>query len=442
MALVLETGNAAGGGQRGTDWVTINESFTHALQNASGTNRVIELYVSAVSGQAGDLGISNVAYNSVAPTKIIALLHDASNRDIMYKCYWKDSDLPAAAGDYTVTFDITNGGVKPTEKYYCLEITGINQTTLDAENITNTGYGTTPQTFTPSLGDEVIAGLLGGTAVLMADPTGSWSDTLLYNGPDTSGYGVLLSVGHATDGSITGTSSYDMTGDGFIATSWAIAASAPAEVEITSVNGGNPITNGQQNVVTTGSNFEASQAGGSMSLVSGAISSDFTIDSWADGSIQGDTVQGNIPFTSASWAVSLEVTNDAASSDSLVVQFNPENDTSVIELLNPVEGDGHVNITGTPASADQYHYTSILYESDGVTPTAYTVSIDATGAITIGNDPADGTYKIWVRHWDQTNWDQGTPGTEQIVIISTPVISDNDGSWSMPLNLRHRLKLR
>ncbi|MCP4256813.1 MAG: hypothetical protein GY774_04700 [Planctomycetes bacterium] len=191
-------------------------------------------------------------------------------------------------------------------------------------------------------------------------------------------------------------------------------------VTIANVDTDNIIQNEQQNVVTTVTGAGATQGTGSKALTSGAITSAFTIDSWADTSIQGDPVQGNIPFTTASNAVFVKVTTDSASTDSLEIEYKPEDNTAVIELLNPTEGDGQVDITGTPATTDQYHYT-ILYESDGVTPASATVSIDETGAIIISDDPADGTYKFYVRHWNQTNWDAVTPSTEQIVIIDSGV---------------------
>jgi len=191
-------------------------------------------------------------------------------------------------------------------------------------------------------------------------------------------------------------------------------------VTVTDVDTDEILVNGQLNVVTTGTNFEAVIGTGSMRLTDGAITSNFTIDSWSDTSIQGDLVQGNVPFTSAGNSVSVEVTNDSASSNTLGITFNPETDTAVVELASPLEGDGYIDIIGTPATGDQYHYASILYESDGVTPTVYTVSISATGFITIGNSPADGTYKFPVRYWDQSTWDEASlaTGAEQTVIIT------------------------
>ncbi len=196
-------------------------------------------------------------------------------------------------------------------------------------------------------------------------------------------------------------------------------AGAGGAVDVTDVDTDEVLVNGQQNVVTGGTNFEAAQGAGTMVLINGAITSAFTIDSWADTSIQGDLVQGNVPFTTASYAVSVKVTNDSASTDSLLVTFNPEDDTAVIELLNPTEGDGQVDITGTPATADLYHHDDILYLEDGTTPTAYTVSIDATGKYSFSGPPA-GTYKFKVRHWNQTDWDVSdiSLGTVQTVIIT------------------------
>ncbi len=194
-----------------------------------------------------------------------------------------------------------------------------------------------------------------------------------------------------------------------------------ADVTVVDVDTNEVLVNGQQNVVTTGTVFEAVQGTGSMALTSGAITSAFIIDTWADTSIQGDLVQGNIPFTTASYAVSVKVTNDSASTDSLLVTLNPEADTAVIELTSPTEGDGQVDITGTPATADQYHHDDILYLEDGTTPTAYTVSVDATGKYTIGGSPVDGTYKFKVRHWNQTTWGVSdiSLGTVQTVVISS-----------------------
>ncbi|MCP4260651.1 MAG: hypothetical protein GY774_24465 [Planctomycetes bacterium] len=193
-----------------------------------------------------------------------------------------------------------------------------------------------------------------------------------------------------------------------------------AGVTITNVDTDNIIQNKQQNVVTTVTGAGATQGTGSKVLTSGAITSAFTIDSGADTSIQGDPVQGNIPFTTASHAVFVKVTDDSASTDSLEIEYNPEDDTAVIELLNPTEGDGQVDITGTPATADLYHHDDILYLEDGTTPTAYTVSIDATGKYTIGGSPPDGTYKFKVRHWS-AGWDVNflSLGAVQTVIIES-----------------------
>ncbi len=584
----------------------------------TGSDRLLCALVIANGGSPAADPI-DVTFGGVTLTKVHHVYDTGKYHLGLY--YLKDADILTGAQVLNVNWATS---VSP-DRVVIWTATGVDQSTpigSSAEYTNNATTIITSSALTVAENDLVMAaaGVSSGP-VSLTDPAG-YSNYFYTTGSEYVFRDRSIAIKDITSG---GTESPEFTmsasagGVGVFAVIKGIAA--PADVEITSVNGGSPITNGLQNVVTTGSNFEASQAGGSMSLVSGAISSDFTIDTWSDGSIQGDTVQGNIPFTTASWAVSLEVTNDAASSDSVVVQFNPENDTSVIELLNPVEGDGHVNITGTPATTDQYHYTG-LYESDGVTPAGlvlnfdgstiygeltdpvtfagdyeievvfnttantvalfgetssndtllyvlaggalharfgggatqqgttivndgedhtarmvrdgtatklyvdgvldvagveaiqdadvnligknqfglyfegqiksiefidksgpsdviskyqinngsttsipidgggaeaitlynvestdwtdpYTVTIDATGAITVGNDPADGTYKIWVRHWSLAEgWDQGTPGTEQIVIISTPVISDNDGSWSMPLNLRHRLKLR
>jgi len=194
-----------------------------------------------------------------------------------------------------------------------------------------------------------------------------------------------------------------------------------AAVTITDVDTDETLVNNQSNVVTTGTNFEAAQGTGVMRLTDGSITSNFTIDSWSDVSVQGDLVQGNVPFTTASHAVAVEIINDSASSDMLVITFNPEADTAVVELASPVETGGHIAITGTPVTGDQYHYDSILYESDGVTPTVYTVSVSATGFITTGGSPPAGTYKFKVRHWNQTDWDETSLATGAVQTVVIPV---------------------
>jgi len=204
-------------------------------------------------------------------------------------------------------------------------------------------------------------------------------------------------------------------------------------VTITDVDTDETLVNNQLNVVTTGTNFEAAQGTGVMRLTDGSITSNFTIDSWSDVSVQGDLVQGNVPFTTASHAVAVEIINDSASSDMLAVTFDPEADTAVVELASPVETDGHIAITGTPVTGDQYHYDSILYESDGVTPTVFTVSVSATGFITTGGSPTPGaTFKFKARHWDQTNWDESSLSTGAVQTVIIPVADVTAPNLSLP----------
>ena len=226
MTIVLETANAASNETAGTNFTDTVESFSHSLQNASGNDRVVILCVSAASGQVGNLTIASVTYAGSAPTKVIATVNTGGAvREVYYYAYWDDSDLPGTSGSKTVGFTIGNNGANPADKYYVLEQTGVNQTTPDAELATNTMFGTAGQTYTPTLGDAIVAMITAASGSTGTDPTAAWSGTEIYDGASTGNASCGLSVGYSTDGSITGTLSASLTSQGWIAVSFLAAAS-------------------------------------------------------------------------------------------------------------------------------------------------------------------------------------------------------------------------
>lgn len=179
------------------------------------------------------------------------------------------------------------------------------------------------------------------------------------------------------------------------------AAGGPTPI-ITGVT--NPLNTGE-NVTLTGTGFEATQGTGDVtqegiSLVESA---------WGDLSVTAASVDiesSVLPYGNNDF----QLTNNSANASNLFTRtVGPGANQSTTDMVAPIATSG-MRVTAVPAIADQdqLRYDTRLFESDGVTPTAYVVSIAADSTISISGGPVpDGTYRIKVNRWDFSNpsWD-------------------------------------
>lgn len=186
-------------------------------------------------------------------------------------------------------------------------------------------------------------------------------------------------------------------------------------VTITDVDTDNTITSDQLNVVTTGTGFGAAQGTGSVTLRSGTVTSTQTIDTWADLSIQADTVQGNIPYTDVNQAVTYRVTNDDTTFDDQVVTLNPIANfqlvTGVAVVTDSTSLYGFVT-GGTAVDTDQL---DVPDQSDN----AQAVTYNADGTFSLGGTGAD--QLTGVRYWSSV--DELWSGPVNITLSDGAIVS-------------------
>lgn len=243
----LETANALTSTSASTGAISAGN---HALQNGSGNNRVVALFVFSGSGQVGNIGISSITYNSVAPYASTTLNHSGSvARNVMYVALWRDADLPASSGSYAVAFTLSNQGASPWTYWYVIELTGVDQTTIPAEAMaTNDNFGVTTQSYTRAAGDLSMAIIAGANSTNSTDPTFSWGtgDNELNETADSSNIGKAAAVAYTTDSTLAGTSDTDMNTDLWVAFSLSDVAAGGATPKNRTFHGpfGSPVFTG------------------------------------------------------------------------------------------------------------------------------------------------------------------------------------------------------
>ena len=179
-----------------------------------------------------------------------------------------------------------------------------------------------------------------------------------------------------------------------------------------------PIVSGS-NFTITGTNFEASQGTGSVT-VGGQTAS---IVSWSDTSI---TASIGIESTSAKYGANdVVVTNNSAESDTQAAHtVNPESGNSFVNIGTPATAGDRITATADLATGDQVRYGNVLYQ--GGSPTAYTVSVADTGIFTVSGGPVpDGTYTFAVNAWDSGDQTWGTEANQTVVFGDVVSISED-----------------
>lgn len=465
MAHSLETANAASG-ESGSSNPTLTPS--HSLQNASGSDRIVVLFVASMSGQVGDLTVSSVTYNSTAPDYTVTLNQSGGGaREVWYAAIWEDASLPSTSGSYTCSFTMGNHGANPSTQYYIIEASGVDQTTVPAEtHVTNTGFGTTGQTYTPSAGDFILAMISNSSGTNGTDQTASWgSDTELADIPASSTtYQGNLSVGYATDGSITGTLDSSADKQGWIGLSFSDASAGTTD-GAADVNSSGAVTMAGNSQVDVPVDINASAVltgeGASQSETDVSISASASVTAEGESSAAADfssVAQGAVSWVGESTAV----TNAALSIDATAtVTSEGDSQTDVpasidasasITMEGQAQTDSDTSISGT---------AQVSWVGESVSGTDADISINATSSLSMeGTAQASADYSVdsngqldWLGNAqadsdiDMSAASDATFSSEAAAVVTPEVTPEVErglggGSWKLYADKRKKLKAK
>jgi hypothetical protein len=188
-------------------------------------------------------------------------------------------------------------------------------------------------------------------------------------------------------------------------------AAAGLTASITSIT--DPITTGGSATIT-GTGFDTTQGTGFVTQEGIAV----TETGWSDTSVIITSLTVESTVTKYGTQTFL-LENDDGNSDTITADVDPASGNSYVDLAGTLATSGdRITATGDLVASDQLRYQNVLWQSGS--PTAYTVSVDATGLFTIGNGPVPaGEYTFEVRAWDSTAPGWGT-AADQTVNVAAP----------------------
>ncbi|TLM62288.1 MAG: hypothetical protein FDZ69_13150, partial [Deltaproteobacteria bacterium] len=220
---------------------TANPATIAAQSVSAGSNRLYLVAVGAEYGTATATYTVTATLNGVAVTQL-GSTNGTSARQHIWLGYIKEANIPAAAGNLSVTVSGTTSGVQVHTASY----QGVDQTTTF--NASNFAYTAAVNPVTTA----AVAYLNGGAAVLVAD-TGSgntvtaasapgFTQALLYNSPTNNFFSFwAANIFAGANGSVASGTTVTFTGGASARAAVAVAALNPAAGNTTTVgNGTNP----------------------------------------------------------------------------------------------------------------------------------------------------------------------------------------------------------
>lgn len=165
-----------------------------------------------------------------------------------------------------------------------------------------------------------------------------------------------------------------------------------------------------------GSNFEASQGTGTVTLVQGSQSAAMTVSSWSDGELE--VVAPNMLATSLhSGDTTLTVDPDTNTASTKLLQFEYSVDHRYVNIV-ALASNVNTRIEATSLAQDwQLLYSKYLYDSSGTNLlTDYLVEVRDDATFTIAGQPPDGTYKLPVVEYNNTSHTWGAFVNQTIIV--------------------------
>lgn len=179
-------------------------------------------------------------------------------------------------------------------------------------------------------------------------------------------------------------------------------------IDLTSVNSGSAVYEGQTEVALAGTQMNATGASARL-RISTATSTYQAVDSYSPSSAIAATCTiptlTSLPFTSSSWVIEMIGTATAGNDASgVTVTLNPPSGYSVVEIGVAYTGNDSLlsRVTGsTVAATDQIEWDSSV--TIGSVTVSVTVNDDGTVLLDSGSDPMPASVPLTWRYWSSAD---------------------------------------
>ncbi len=388
-----------------------------SIPASTGANKRMALWCYHAEGNSsGPPTLSNVVYDAGGTPKSMTYVGRATidggtgARETVEVWRLMQADMSAGAeAAKTFGWTVASGGLG-TARQSVFVFDGVDQTTpIAASGTTTINAGTGPASIALTINTDG-AGISfintnDNTFTHTWDATEAWTASF-----DTAGSTIFKGSAAYKIASGAQTAKVSISSTGYSAMI-AVAINADglaSPIDLTSVNGGSAVYEGQTSVALVGTQMNATGASARL-RISSATSTYQAVDSYIASSSTDATCTiptlTSLPFTSGSWVIEAIGTATAGNDTSAVtVTLNPPSGYSVVELAVAYTGADSLlsRVSGsTVAVTDQIEWDSSV--TVGSVTVTITVNDDGTVMLDSGSDPMPASVPLTWRYWSSSD---------------------------------------